>query len=228
MPRLLLNLDQSDSHVTDARLGRSVLAMAPTVRRRYLAYVATLGLVIGCVLVATSFASGGSNQASAKRTTASRARHGAPPRLIPTRVIAHYGAGTYRDPAGWTIEVPHGWHVIRFKETKTRVPIAGAQISNGPLRAPFVLPGFPLQVREEDLPAQGRAGVVIGNSLWPKQPARVLPEPPLPRFDQRNSYWVAYSTMSDGLESLWFRAHRTTFIATVAFDDGPASVRRPE
>ncbi len=195
--------------------------MAPTVRRRSLAYVATLGLVIGCVLAATSFASGGSSKASAKRTAASRARHGAPPRLISTRVIAHYGAGTYRDPGGWAIQVPRGWHVIRFKETKTRVPIAGAQISNGPLRAPFVLPGYPLQVRAEDLPPVGRAGVVIGNSLWPKHPARVLAKPPLPRFDQRNAYWVAYFTMGDGLESLWFRAHRTTFIATVTFDNGP-------
>lgn len=204
-----------------ARLGRSVLAMASKVRHRYLTYVAVLGLVIGGVLAATSFASGGSSHTSAKRTTASSAHHKEPPELIPTRIVAHYGAGTFRDPAGWTIQVPRGWHAIRFRESKTRVPIAGAQISNGPLRAPFVLPGFPLQVRGVDLPARGRVGVVIGNSLWPKHPGRVLAKPPLPRFDRRNTHWVAYSTMGPGLESLWFRVHGTTFIATVTFDNGP-------
>jgi hypothetical protein len=117
--------------------------------------------------------------------------------------------------------VPHGWHAIRFSESKTRVPIAGAQFSNGPLRAPFVLPGYPLQVRGVDLPAGHRVGVVIGNSPWPKHLHRVLAKPPIPRFDQRNTYWLAYSTIGPGVESLWFRAHRIRFIATVTFDNGP-------
>jgi hypothetical protein len=142
--------------------------------------------------------------------------------LIPTRVIAQYGAGTYRDPAGWTIQVPRGWQAIRFKESKTGMPIAGVQISNGPLRAPFVLPGYPLQVRGEDLPAGGRVGVVIGNSPWPKHPDRVLAKAPLPRFDRPNTYWVAYNTMGPtSLESSCFKVHDTTFIATVTFDNGP-------
>jgi hypothetical protein len=139
--------------------------------------------------------------------------------LIPTRVIAHSGSGTYRDPAEWTIRVPPGWRAIRFRESKTRVPIAGAQFSNGPLRAPFVLPGYPLQVRGEDLPAGHRVGVVIGNS--PNHPSRVLAKPPIPRFDQRNTQWQFYSTMGPGMESLWFTVHGTTFIATVTFDNGP-------
>jgi hypothetical protein len=204
-----------------ARPGRSLVAVASKVRRRYLAYVAVPVLVIGGVLAATSLASGGSSHASATRTTARQARHKAPPQLIPTRAIAHSGSGTYRDPAGWTIRVPHGWRAIRFRESKTRVPIAGAQLSNGPLRAPFVLPGYPLQVRGVDLPAGHRVGVVIGNSLWPKHPGRVLAKPPIPRFDRRNTHWLAYSTMGPGMESLWFRVHGTVFIATVTFDNGP-------
>lgn len=147
-------------------------------------------------------------------------RHGGPPQLIPTRVTAHFGAGTYRDPAGWTIQIPRGWQVTRFKETKTRVPVAGAQISNGPLRAPFVLPGYPLQVRSQDLPPEGRIGLIIGNALGSTRSRTRVANPPLPRFDRRNGYWVAYSTIGDGIESLWFRVHGTTFIATVTFDSG--------
>lgn len=41
------------------------------------------------------------------------------------------------------------------------------------------------------------------------------------RFDQRNTHWVAYSTEGPGMESLWFRAHGTTFIANVTFHNGP-------
>src|SRR5205807_2041449 len=63
----------------------------------------------------------------------SSSRDGGPPRLIQTRVVARYGAGRYRDPAGWVIRVPRGWHVLQFKETKTRVPVAGAQVSDGRL-----------------------------------------------------------------------------------------------
>ena len=165
----------------------------------------------GCVFAATRALRGGG---------APRARDGGPPRLIPTRVIARYGAGTYTDPAGWTIQIPQGWQVTRFRETKTPVPVAGAQISNGPLRAPFVLPGYPLQVRSQDLPPEGRIGVIIGNALGPK-PSRIhLAKPPLPRFDRRNGYWMAYPNIGDGIESLLFKVHGRTFIATVTFDSG--------
>jgi hypothetical protein len=142
---------------------------------------------------------------------------------IPTRIVARDGPGAYRDPAGWTITVPRGWQVVRFKETRTSVPIAGSEISNVRLSSPLVVRGAPLQVRGQDLPATG-VGVIIGNAPQPAVPLSRLGEPPLPPPDPGNrTGWVGVSNGGDsGLVSyLRFKLHGKRFIASISGGSNP-------
>jgi hypothetical protein len=67
----------------------------------------------------------------------------------------------YHDAAGWMIDVPPGWHVLSFRSSKDGATAAGAQISNVPLAAPVLMPGFPVQASGETLPARGVSLVIV-------------------------------------------------------------------
>ncbi|HKF34600.1 MAG TPA: hypothetical protein VKB37_19740, partial [Jatrophihabitantaceae bacterium] len=46
--------------------------------------------------------------------------------------------------AGWTIEVPPGWHAVRFSDSKDGITSAGVQLSNIQLPPPVLRPGYPI------------------------------------------------------------------------------------
>ena len=73
----------------------------------------------------------------------------------------------YHDAAGWMIDVPPGWHVLSFRSTEDGATAAGAQISNVPLPAPALMPGFPVQASGKTLPARG-VSLVIATDTDPR------------------------------------------------------------
>jgi len=160
--------------------------------------------------------------------------------LIPVLAAAACGAGggsttagashpgqTYRDSGGWTIEVPPGWHVARFSDSKDSITSAGVQLSNVQLPPPALVPGFPIQVNGGVLPARG-VGLIIATDTDPKLPHGPVAVPPLPAPHAPNGwkYWNAGScspayagAASPGagcpyIETLWFRINGTIFIAS--------------
>lgn len=180
-------------------------------------------LAIGACGANTSQVRGHRVTAASPSGPAPTHRASAPFQEIPTRVVTRSGPGTYRDPAGWMVTVPQGWQVIHFKETRTHVAIAGAEISNVRLPSPLVVPGYPLQVRGQDLPASG-VGVIIGNAPQPAVPLSRLREPPLPPPSPGNGTgWVGVSNGGDsGLVSLLtFKLHGERFIATISGGSNP-------
>jgi len=123
---------------------------------------------------------------------------------------------TYRDAAGWTIEVPPGWHAVRFSDSKDGITSAGVQLSNIQLPPPVLRPGYPIQVNDHVLPARG-VGLIIATDPDPKLSHDPVAVPPLPAPSAPNAwrYWGKGSTPagSSYIEILWFRANGTTFIA---------------
>jgi hypothetical protein len=125
---------------------------------------------------------------------------------------------TYRDAAGWTIEVPSGWHTLRFSDSKDSVATAGVQLSNVKLPPPVLVRGAPIQANGDVLPARG-VGVVIATDTDPTvRSYGPIAVPPLPAFDAPNGwkYWNAGSAVASNpdIEILRFRAHGATFTAT--------------
>jgi len=116
--------------------------------------------------------------------------------LVPAVAVAACGSGgsqavatgqhgrVYRDSAGWTVDVPPGWHVVRFTDSKTGVVSAGVQLSNVRLPAPSLLPGYPIQVNNRDLPARG-VGLIIATDTDPRLSRGFVAVPPLPGPDGR-------------------------------------------
>jgi uncharacterized protein YbdZ (MbtH family) len=148
--------------------------------------------------------------------------------LIPVIAAAGCGAGgltvtashqghTYRDAAGWTIEVPPGWHAARFSDSKDGITSAGVQLSNVRLPPPTLVPGFPIQVNGGVLPARG-VGLIIATDTDPKLGHGPIAVPPLPAPDAPDGwkYWNAGSASAGApyIETLWFRINGTTFIAS--------------
>jgi hypothetical protein len=131
--------------------------------------------------------------------------------------ISGPGARIYRDPAGWTIEVPHGWRLVHFSGSKRGVSSAGAEISNVRLPAPKVLPGYPTQAPLPAQPARG-VGLVIATESetgLPGESRSYIKTPPLPSPDQCG--WSTGSALAGQpyIETLWFTGNRKTFIASV-------------
>jgi hypothetical protein len=128
---------------------------------------------------------------------------------------------TYRDRAGWVIEIPPGWHAVQFSDSKDGITSAGVQLSNVQLPPPVLRPGFPIQTSAV-LPARG-VGVVIATDTDPKLAHGPVAVPPLPAPHAPDGwkYWNAGSVSAgfggaeggSDIESLWFRVHRMTFIA---------------
>ena len=129
-----------------------------------------------------------------------------------TGAVGHR-ARTYRDPAGWSVNVPPGWHVVRFSESRDGVG-PGAQFSNVRLPKPASVPGYPIQVNERVLPARG-IGLIIATASGPHPSHVPLAVPPLPSPSGGKDWGVASAPPgSSYLESLWFRGNGKTFIAT--------------
>ena len=149
--------------------------------------------------------------------------------LIPVIAAGACGAGDgaaltasqqvhpYRDPAGWTIEVPAGWHAQRFSDSRDGITSAGVQLSNLRLPPPALVPGYPIQVNGGILAARG-AGLIIATDTDPTLSHGPVAVPPLPAFDAPNGwkYWNAGSAPAGSpyIETLWFRAHSVIYIAS--------------
>jgi hypothetical protein len=132
-----------------------------------------------------------------------------------TLTASHQGR-TYRDAAGWTIEIPRGWHAVRFSDSTDGITSAGVQLSNVRLPPPALVPGFPIQVNGSVLPAHG-VGLVIATDTDPRLSRGPVAVPPLPARSAPNAwrYWGGGSASAESpyIETLWFRIHTTTFIA---------------
>lgn len=127
-----------------------------------------------------------------------------------TAAISHKEQ-TYRDSAGWTVEVPPGWRVDRFSDSKNAVTSAGVQLSNVRLPAPSLVPGDPIQVSNGVLPSRG-VGLIIATDSDPRLSRGTVAVPPLPY----PKGWAMGSALAGTpyIETLWFRARGTTFLAT--------------
>jgi hypothetical protein len=109
--------------------------------------------------------------------------------------------------------VPPGWHVAPFRETQDGITTAGVLLCNVPLPPPAVIPGYPVQVLDQDLPAHGIGLSIVAE---PEANPNLGPpvEPPLPYPDR----WVKGSTLrmrggggSPHIEGLLFQVGSTTF-----------------
>jgi hypothetical protein len=128
----------------------------------------------------------------------------------------------YRDSAGWTIQVPPGWHTVHFRDSKDGITSAGVQVSNVQIPPPSLAPGSPIQVNSQVLPAQGIA-LIIATDTDTKLPHTPAAAPPLPA--PNGPYWTTGSAPygSPPMQTLWFRAYGTTFIASAKI--GPRASR---
>jgi hypothetical protein len=119
----------------------------------------------------------------------------------------------YRDSSGWSIKVPPGWHARQFSGTKNGITSSGVQLSNVKLPLPSLIPGYPIQVNGRVLPGDG-IGLIIATDPDPRLQRGPFQKPPLPAPNGR--YWNIGSAPGNApyLETLWFRAHGKTFIAS--------------
>jgi hypothetical protein len=131
--------------------------------------------------------------------------------LLLAGACAGGGGKTYHDPAGWTIEVPHGWRVVPFSLSNARVAAAGAQVSNMQLARPSIMPGVPIQANGLVLPADGIA-LIVTTDTDPRasQPANASPPLSLDQFTKGSAPPGAPT-----LDILWFAGNGRTFLATV-------------
>ena len=109
----------------------------------------------------------------------------------------------YEDPAGWTAEIPDGWHVVRFETTKGDASSTGTQISNVELPSLTIHPRLPIQASSLDLPVDGVAIVIATDD----DPAIVRSPPPSPGAPPLSSdaFSVGSSTgPGPTLSLLWF------------------------
>jgi len=119
----------------------------------------------------------------------------------------------YRDSSGWSIKVPPRWHARHFSDTTDGITSSGVQLSNVKLPLPSLVPGYPVQVDGRVLPGDG-VGLIIATDPDPKLQRGPIQSPPLPPPNGR--YWTIGSSPGNGpyIETLWFRAHGMTFIAS--------------
>jgi hypothetical protein len=145
----------------------------------------------------------------------SNARNRSYSRPLPAR------ARIYHDAAGWSVDVPRGWHVVRFRSARGGASATGAQISDAGLPPPAVMPGFPIQASSLRLPARG-VSLVIATDY----DRRVCQPGARPVSCQRHwaSLPLAYPagwTMGSApagaptIAIVWFRAGGMAFVATI-------------
>ncbi len=127
---------------------------------------------------------------------------------------------TYRDPAGWTIHVPRGWHVVPFdvSDPSDGSRLQGVQLSNVELPMPAAGSGLPPQPSSLVLPKKGIAVIVARTSGSPGGDEIPLPLS-LDRFVQSSA-----PPGAPVLDVAYFAAGGWTFVSTVkigahAYDD---------
>jgi hypothetical protein len=137
-------------------------------------------------------------------------------------VTAPHPGQTYRDSAGWTIEIEPGWHAMRFTDAKDGIISAGVQLSDIKLPPPTLIPGYPIQVNGQVLPEHGVA-LIIATDTDPALAHGPAAVPPLPAPNGR--YWTMGSAPAGPpyLETLWFRLNGMTFLACAKI--GPNATR---
>jgi hypothetical protein len=127
-----------------------------------------------------------------------------------TTLTASHQGQTHRDSAGWTILIPPGWHIASFSDTEDGTTTSGVQLSNLPLPPPSVIPGYPVQVNDQVLPAHGIGLTITADTDTGPSDGPVM-VPPLP-YPER---WTKGSAPagSPHIEGLSFRVGSTTFAA---------------
>jgi hypothetical protein len=135
-------------------------------------------------------------------------------------------ARVFRDALGWAVDVPSGWHVIRFTESKGAVTAAGAEFSNVPLAVPSLVPGNPVQVNGRTLPASG-VSLVISTDADPRLTHGTLALPPLPAPGAAPWTIGSASAGEPYLNTLWFGVKRATLIASakIGSQSNPAALK---
>jgi hypothetical protein len=133
--------------------------------------------------------------------------------------LAMAGCGSsapYRGGSSWSFSLPSGWYRVNFSDSAGKVVSAGVQISNVPLQRPTLMPGFPIQVRDNALPARG-VGLIVATDKDPQAvPYGHVTTLPLPSpSGARVSGWNFASALGGQpyLEMLTFRADGRTFVA---------------
>ena len=135
-------------------------------------------------------------------------------------VTASQQGRIYRDAAGWSIEVPPGWHAGPFRESQDGITSAGVQLSDVKLPRPVLRPGFPIQTTAV-LPARGVALIIATDTDPRVHHYGRLAVLPLRGPDAPGGwkYWLGNScspprggTGCVDMEILWFRWHGTAFI----------------
>jgi len=123
-----------------------------------------------------------------------------------------YASQLYRDPAGWNVAAPRGWHVLQFRESELGITSAGVQISNVRLPPPVINPQYPIQVNDRFLTARG-VGLIIATDTDPTLSHAPEAVPPLP--SPLGSGWDVGSALAGSpyMELLWFRVNHRLFIA---------------
>lgn len=123
------------------------------------------------------------------------------------------------DQTLWSVDVPRGWHETHFNDSAARVMSAGIQISNVRLPRPEVVPGYPIQVNNRVLPADGVALIVATDTDTSLHLGRVatLPLAPL----ERSTVWTFGSALAGNpyMETVRFRASGRTFVASAKIGD---------
>jgi hypothetical protein len=122
-------------------------------------------------------------------------------------------ARIYHDSSGWSMKIPAGWRALPFSDTRGGITATGVQLSNVRLPLPSLIPGYPIQVNDRVLPGRG-IGLIIAADPDPRLSRGPVEKPPLPAPNGR--YWSMGSSPAGDpyLETLWFRAHGMTFIAS--------------
>ena len=135
---------------------------------------------------------------------------------------ANHPRQIYRDSAGWTVEIPPGWHAMRFTDSRDGITSAGVQLSDIKLPPPTLTPGYPIQVNGQVLPEHGVA-LIIATDTDPALAHGPVAVPPLPAPNGR--YWSMGSAPpgAPAMQTLWFRINGVTFLACAKI--GPKATR---
>jgi hypothetical protein len=121
---------------------------------------------------------------------------------------------SYSDPAGWTVQVQPGWHVIPFETSKGAASVKGTQISNVTLPPPSIMPGYPIQVNGNDLPDDGIA-LIVAVDDEPSDVQQPPPSPPQPPLALDMFLQGSALAGSPTLDLLWFSGNGQTFLASI-------------
>lgn len=135
--------------------------------------------------------------------------HGPYPRFVRCALLlaltacTHPNEAAYKDPAGWTAEIPDGWHVHAFEISKGDASSTGTQVSNVELPSPTIHPRLPIQASGLDLPPDGVAILIATDD----DPANVQTPPEIPAMPPLSmDDFLAGSSTGEGpsLSLAWF------------------------